>query len=77
MIKAMKVEVSAFGGVLALLIAVVAAAAWIGAVSNNFKSKRTKVSYLGITNVFNVTLAAIIINDLLSRAGHLEVQIVV
>lgn len=60
--KVMKVEVDAFGGVLALLIAVAVSAAWIGAASQSLKSKKTGVTYIAITNVFNVILAAILFN---------------
>lgn len=65
-IRVMKVEVDVFGGVLALLIAVAVSAAWIGAASQNLKSKKTGATYIAITNVFNVALAAILINTFLA-----------
>lgn len=71
-IKVLKVEVTAFGGILALMIAVAASAAWLGAASGALKHKRTMATYLGITNAFNVALAAILMNTILQRAGELE-----
>lgn len=76
-IKAMKIDVTAFGGILTLVIAVAAASAWIGAASNGLKNKRTKATYIGITNVFNLVLAAILISDMLCRAGSFDAHIVV
>lgn len=64
--KVFKVEVDAFGGVLALLIAVAFSAAWVGAASQNLKSKKTSVTYIAIANMFNVMLAAILINTMLT-----------
>lgn len=69
-IRVFKVEVTAFGGILALLIAVALAAAWIGAVSQVLKSKRTRATYIGITNAFNIALAAILINTMLKEFGQ-------
>ncbi len=76
-IKAMHIQVTAFGGILTLVIAVAAAAAWIGAVSNGLKSKKTRLTYISISNAFNILLAAILISDILSRAGNLDAQIIV
>ena len=64
-IKMFKVEIGEFGGILALLIAVAASAAWIGAVSNLLKSRKTSITYITITNIFNILLSAILINSLL------------
>ena len=75
LIKIFKVEVSAFGAILALVISVVASAAWIGVASNALRtkhSKRTAATFIGISNVFNIALAAILIMDILSRADKLE-----
>lgn len=74
-IKMMKVEVTAFAAILVLVIAVAASAAWIGAASHALKakhSKRTSATFIGISNVFNIALAAILINDILLRAEELE-----
>lgn len=75
LIKMFKVQVTAFGAILSLVIAVAASAAWIGAASNALKSKhnkRTAATFIGISNVFNIALAAILILDILSRADKLE-----
>ena len=64
-VKMLKVEVTAFGGILTLVIAVAASAAWIGGASGLLKHKRTKATYIGISNAFNVALAAILIGDIL------------
>ena len=75
LIKLFKVQVSAFGAILALVIAVAASAAWIGAASAALKAKhsrRTAATFIGISNVFNIALAAILIMDILSRAEKLE-----
>ena len=65
-VRMLKVEVTAFGGILTLVIAVAASAAWIGGASGLLKHKRTKATYIGISNAFNVALAAILINDILT-----------
>lgn len=74
-VRALKVEVTVFGGILTLLIAVAASAAWIGGASGSLKHKRTKATYIGISNVFNVALAAILINDMLKSAQELNALI--
>lgn len=68
-IKVMKFNVDQFSGILALLVAVAVSAAWIGAVSHVLKSKKTSVTYITIANIFNVLLAAILINTLLLEYG--------
>lgn len=75
LIKMFKVEVSAFAAMLALVVAVAVSAAWIGVASNKLRTKhnkRTAATFIGISNVFNIALAAILINDILSRAEKLE-----
>ena len=71
-----KVEITAFGGILALVIAVAASAAWVGAAAGTLKHKRTKATYIGISNAFNIALAAILINDILVSVEKLESLIV-
>lgn len=73
--RMMKVEVTAFAAILVLVCAVVASAAWIGAASGTLKakhSKRTAATFIGISNVFNIALAVILIMDIMSRAEELE-----
>lgn len=67
--KAFNVDVTAFGAILALVIAVAVSAAWIGFLAGHLDHKRYKASYIGITNLFNVALAAIIISNILSTAA--------
>lgn len=64
--KAFKVEVTDFGAVLALIIAVAISAAWVGFLAGHLDHKRYKASYIGITNLFNVALTAIIISHILA-----------
>lgn len=71
-VRMLKVEVTAFGGILALVIAVAFSAAWIGAAAGTLKHKRTKATYIGISNAFNIALAAILINDILISVEKLE-----
>lgn len=78
-IKVMKVNVTAFGAILTLVITVVASAAWIGVASSSIKmkqSKRTAAFFVSISNTFDIALAAILISDILSRAEKLEAVIV-
>lgn len=71
-IKMMNVNVTAFGGILTLFIAVAVSAAWIGASAGMLKKKRVGGTYIGISNAFNIALAAILINSILNEAGELE-----
>lgn len=78
LIKIFKVNVTAFAAILVLVIAVAASAAWIGAASAALRanhSKRTAATFIGISNVFNIALAAILISNILSRAQQLEAVI--
>lgn len=78
LIRMCKVQVSAFAAILALVISVVVSAAWIGAASAALKAKhnkRTAGTFIGISNVFNIALAAILIMNILSRAEKLEAMI--
>ena len=70
--KVFKAEVTAYGGIIAIVVAVAFSAAWIGASSMALKHKSTTATYIAITNAFNVALAAILINTILKNAGELE-----
>lgn len=61
-VKVMKVEIDPYGGALALLIAVAVSAAWMGAALHGLKSRKTGITYIVIGNMFNVMLAAILLN---------------
>lgn len=68
-ISSMHVNVNVFAGVLTIIIAVAISAAWIGVSSQMLKSKKTSLTYVGISNVFNVLLSAIIVNAMLEQSG--------
>lgn len=67
--KVFNVDVTVFGGILALVIAVAVSAAWVGFFAGHLDHKRYKATYISITNLFNVALAAIIISNILSKAA--------
>ena len=69
LIKALNVEVTALGAILALVIAVAISAVWIGFLAGHLDHKRYNASYISITNLFNVALAAIVISNILSKAA--------
>lgn len=78
-IKMLKVEVTALGAFLTLVVALAASAAWIGAASGILRTKhnkRTAATFIAIANIFNVLLAVILVIDILTRAGNLEAVIV-
>ena len=56
---------SAYSRLVVAVVTVAISCAWIGIAANNFKSKTTKSTYIGITNLFNVLLAAIVIHNIL------------
>ena len=58
-------EIAVFGGILALVIAIVVSAIWIVVAATKLKSKKTAATYVTITNLFNLALAAILINSLI------------
>ncbi len=75
LIKMFKLELTAFAAMLILVVTVVISAAWIGAASATLKQKhgkRTAATFIGISNVFNIALAAILISNILNRAKELE-----
>ncbi len=59
-------QIGPFGKTLALIIAVAISCVWIGAVAGGMKNNKKRVTYVGITNVFNVLLAAILAHNILS-----------
>lgn len=63
--KALKVDVPQVAGVIVLIAAVGISCVWLGLVSNGFKNKKTRVSYIAVANLFNVALAAILSCDIL------------
>lgn len=60
-------QIDLFWGILALVIAVAVSAVLLVIASGKLKSKKKSVTYITITNIFNVALAAILINDLIAN----------
>lgn len=60
-----KVTVSGVAGVIVMIAAVGISCVWLGLVSNGFKNKKTRVSYITVANTFNVALAAILSSNIL------------
>ncbi len=56
-----------FGRIIGLLIAVAVSCVWIGLVSGGMKHKKKRVTYIAITNVFNILLATILIYNILNE----------
>ena len=68
--KVLSLPVTPFIRMTALLVAVAASCAWIGFVSVGMKNKKRRVTYIGICNLFNVLLAAILIYNILKEIGY-------
>ncbi len=68
--KVLSIPVSPFVRMTALLVAVAASCAWIGFVSVGMKNKKRRITYIGICNLFNVLLAAILIYNILIEIGY-------
>lgn len=66
----LSIPVGPFVRMIALLVAVIVSCVWIGCVSMSMKSKKRRVTYIGITNVFNLTLAIILIYYILIEIGY-------
>lgn len=71
-IRIMKVDVTLLGGILTMVIAVAASAGWIGLNSGFLKTrhKRSSVTYVAISNAFNVALTAILVIDIMNKSGN-------
>lgn len=57
----MDIDVNVLAVVVVLIAAVGISCVWLGFVSNGFKSKKTRVSYITIANLFNIALALALI----------------
>lgn len=68
--KVFSVPITPFVCMIALLVAVAASSAWIGFVSVGMKNKKRRITYIGICNLFNVLLAAILIYNILKALGY-------
>ena len=62
----MGIEISNIVGVIVLIAAVGFSCVWLGLVSNGFKNKKTRASYIAVANTFNVALAAILGGSIIS-----------
>ena len=65
-IKVFHMTISVYWGVLVLVIAVALSGGWISFAAGGLKHKSTKATYITIANLFNILLAAILINNILS-----------
>lgn len=66
----LSITVGPFVRMIALVVAVIVSCVWIGCVSMSMKSKKRRITYIGITNVFNLTLAIILIYYILIEMGY-------
>ncbi|MBP1542783.1 MAG: hypothetical protein J6A16_01695 [Oscillospiraceae bacterium] len=65
LVSAIQLSIGPYGRIIAILVAVAVSCAWIGFVSGGMKNKKRRITYIGIANVFNVLLAAILIYNIL------------
>lgn len=65
--KMFKVEISDIAGVIVLIAAVAISCVWLGLVSNGFTDRKTRITYIGIANSFNVALSVILSVDILNN----------
>lgn len=61
----LKVTINDIAGVVVLISAVAISCVWLGLVSNGFTDRKTRVTYIGIANTFNVALSIILSVDIL------------
>lgn len=72
----MDIDVNVLAVVVVLIAAVGISCVWLGFVSNGFKSKKTRVSYITIANLFNIALALILSVNVLQHAPENVTQLV-
>lgn len=58
--KIMHVPIGDIAGVIVLIAATAVSCVWLGLVSNGFSNRKTRVTYIGIANGFNVALSIIL-----------------
>lgn len=71
-IRMMKIDVTLFGGLLTMVVAIAVSAGWVG-INNGFlktRHKRSSVTYVVISNVFNIALTVILIIDIMNKSGN-------
>lgn len=72
----MDIDVNVLTVVIVLIAAVGISCVWLGFVSNGFKNKKTRVSYITIANMFNLALALILSVNVLQHAPENITQLV-
>ena len=65
--KMLRVEISDIAGVIVLIAAVAISCVWLGLVANGFTDRKTRITYIGIANSFNVALSVILSIDILNN----------
>ncbi len=66
-IEAFGIDFGPFARMVGLVIAVAASCVWIGFVSCSLKHKKKRITYIAITNAFNILLAIILIYNILNE----------
>lgn len=72
----MDVDVNVLAVIVVLVAAVGISCVWLGFVSNGFKNKKTRVSYITIANMFNIALAVILCVNVLEHAPENITQLI-
>ena len=72
----MDIDVNVLTVVIVLIASVGISCVWLGFVSNGFKNKKTRVSYITIANMFNLALALILSVNVLQHAPENITQLV-
>ncbi len=70
--RLLQAELTVMGGVVVITVAVAIEATLLGFCSSLIESKRSKASYISISNTFNLALAIILILNILYRGGVLS-----
>ncbi len=75
LISVLKINVNLFGGILTMIVALAVASVWIGVISQTMKEKKTSVTYVSISNFFNIALTAIVVAEMLDKSSVLSSHI--
>lgn len=65
-VRVFRFQISVYWGMFGLVCAVAVSCVWIGIAAGTLEHKSSKATYIGVANAFNIALAAILINDMLS-----------
>lgn len=66
------VQVSVFVRLIALLVAMAASCVWVGMSSMSFKSKKVRISYIAVCNIFDILLGIILIHYIIDEVPILH-----